>query len=280
MAPTMAPADFDASDLYTFLGQFEGRRSGSFYQLTGEGGPFAAAPGPYYAPEILLSEPRVPSLPHTERDIMSLASSATPRSAMFDGFDSYSAYSTSTAPPRRGHEPPHQQRAPVPDAPVPWLPCEFRKLPSCGANFALDDVEPWIEHIIAEHLGRNFPQYCICWFCDHAEFLAASDLQEDKEKAYRRRMHHIAEHFRNGKTVRNIRPDFHFLDHVHNQYLIEEDVFQRAKRRSELRPPDDIIFANDPRAGRPRGVEHSERRRVHTRRRDRSRPTRMHRAAE
>ncbi|POR35695.1 Uncharacterized protein TPAR_04107 [Tolypocladium paradoxum] len=276
----MASAGFDASDLITFLGQFEERRSGDFYQLTGQGGPFVAASGPYYAPEIVLSEPRAPSLPRTERDTTSLASSATPRSAMFDGFDSYSAYSTSTAPPRRGHEPPHRQRAAVPDAPVTWLPCEFRRLSGCGANFALDDVEPWIEHMIAQHLERNFPEKCICWFCDHADFRAASGLQEDKEKAYRRRMHHIAEHFRNGKTALDIRWDFHFLDHVHNQHLIEEHVFQWATRQSELRLPRGMTFANHPRAGRPRGEEFGERHRGHARRRDGSRPLRVRRAME
>ncbi|PNY23913.1 Uncharacterized protein TCAP_06151 [Tolypocladium capitatum] len=278
----MASADFDASDLYTFLGQFQGRRSGDFYRLTGEDGPFVAASGPYYAPEILLPEPRAPSPARTERDVMSLASSATPRSAVFDSLDSYSAYSTSTAPPRRGHEPPHRQRAPVPDAPVSWLPCEFRRLSGCGANFALDDVEPWVEHIIAEHLKRNFPKHSICWFCDQGEFSAASELQEDEEKAYRRRMHHIAEHFRNGKTALDIRWDFHFLDHVHNQCLIDEHVFQWATRQSELRPPRGMTFANHARAGRRRGeaYEYSERRRGHARRRDGSRPARVRRDVE
>ncbi|KND92668.1 hypothetical protein TOPH_02702 [Tolypocladium ophioglossoides CBS 100239] len=277
----MVPSNFDASELYDFLEQVEGRRSCDFYQLTAEGGPFVPASGPYYASQIMLSEPRAPSL-RTERDVMSLASSATPRSAMFDaGFNSYSEYSRSTAPPSRGHGPPRQQRPSVPNAPVSWLPCEFRELSLCSTGFALDDVEPWIEHIIAEHLNWDFPRHCICWFCDH-EFQAASELQEDKEKAYRRRMHHIAQHFQNGKTTFDIRPDFHFLNHAYDHYLIQEDVFQREKGKSELLPPRDMIFANHPHpwVGSLQAEEYGQRLTAGARRRDGPRPLRARRAAE
>ncbi|PHH84398.1 hypothetical protein CDD83_2000 [Cordyceps sp. RAO-2017] len=212
---------------------------------------------PYYAASLILSETQQQR--PRERDGLSLTSSATPASAIFDAADGQSLYSVSTAPPVRGPEPLHRQRAPVPDFAASWLPCEFRKLSSCPRNFAFDQVDVWIRHIVDEHLQGFLPSHCLCWFCDGVAFQAASGRNEDLETAYYRRMEHIALHFFGGQKAEGIRPDFHFLDHVHDHGLISEESFQREKRRSELRPPRGLNFGGPPAEEQVERRRHSSR---------------------
>lgn len=245
----------------------QARRSDHQLRFLESRGSLTPPRGAYYVPSIILSEPRASVQPPRQQDMASMTSAATSVSAVFDAFDSCSTYSASTAPPRRGPEPPQRQRAPVPDFVASWLPCEFRKLSGCEERFDREEMEAWIQHSIMVHLRGILPTFCICWFCDEARFQAATERPEDREVAYRRRMRHIASHFvREGKTAVDVRWDFHFLDHVHHHGLIPEDVFRWATRQGELPTPRDMTFV-DPRTVRPEGEERDERRRRHGRER-------------
>lgn len=180
------PGDFLVADITNLLEEARQRRGSALFYHS----PVEAS---YYAPAILLSEPGASARPRT-------ATSATSASAIFDTMDGQSSSSVSTAPPRRGPEPVHLEWAPIPDFSAAWLPCEFRRLSGCEARFGLDQVESWIEHIIVEHLRGLLPWRSICWFCDYAEFQAASGWPEDQHVAYWSRMYHIAGHFRDGMT--------------------------------------------------------------------------------
>ncbi|RDA92604.1 hypothetical protein CP533_0910 [Ophiocordyceps camponoti-saundersi (nom. inval.)] len=252
------PSSVVAAEIHDFLRKFESEKgSGLSYQSVNY------TPS-YYQASLLLSEPG----PSRSVQAPSLASSATPRSFVFDSVDGQSVYSVSTIPPRQGSEPLHRQRLPVPDFSSTWLPCEFQKLSRCQERFAVEDVDAWIQHIVHDHLGGKLPAYCICWFCDRAEFRAGPDRAEN----YRRRMQHIASHIRNeGKTAAEVRWDFHFLDHLHHHGLVSERVFQWATQQSELPPPKGMILVDR---------NHVDGRRRHARPRDPTRPHHMRRPAQ
>ncbi|KND87785.1 hypothetical protein TOPH_07584 [Tolypocladium ophioglossoides CBS 100239] len=127
-----------------------------------------------------------------------------------------------------------------------WLPCEFLQPSGCRMTFPLHDVEPWIEHMISQHLHDKFPSHGACWFCDHVEISMALGRQEDREKSYRRRMHHIAEHFRGGKTFVDNRWDFSFLIHY------DWALLQSASQQSEVRPAQGTSFAYPPPSREPK----------------------------
>ncbi|KAK2605972.1 hypothetical protein QQS21_003598 [Conoideocrella luteorostrata] len=158
--------------------------------------------------------------------------SVTPHSAAFDAFHQPSTYSTlTTLPSNHGIKP---QQPIIPQVSQGLLPCEFKNLSGCDMVFQFLEVDQWIEHMINEHLVACFPTYSICWFCDVATFDGSSSGAAGRSQLYRQRMHHIATHFYAGKIAAEIRPDFFFLDHLHENNLINEETFQRAKRRGEL----------------------------------------------
>ncbi|OAA44297.1 hypothetical protein NOR_04025 [Metarhizium rileyi] len=194
--------------------------------------------GLYYCQTLFIDEEKCPAEIRTER-APSLATSATGMSPAFDTFDSSSVYSSCTdPPPLYGPEAAGRQRpAMFDDIPsLLLLPCEFEKFSGCSMTFSIDDENRWINHIINEHLHGCLPKFSICWFCDgrDAEFRCLTNQTEAQISCYRRRMYHIADHFRYGKTAADIRPDFHFLDHLHNHQLIDEAVFQWAKKQGEF----------------------------------------------
>lgn len=216
--------------------------------------------GPY-ATSLVLSEPKRPPSPHTEANTPSLASSATRRSAgVFDAPYGRSVYSaSSTAPSLLGPEPLHRQRPPVPFAEPPLhrqlLPCEFAWFTDCEEMFDLDQEEAWVQHMAAHHLLWKFPRYTICWFCDDAEFRAKSSALRDRKVAYTQRICHVAEHFRLGRTISDVRADFFFLDHIYDHGLINEILFQRAKDYHEVPQPKNGINTQPYQKNQHRGQE-------------------------
>ncbi|KAK3175531.1 hypothetical protein K4F52_010187 [Lecanicillium sp. MT-2017a] len=131
------------------------------------------------------------------------------------------------------------------------LPCEFIAYANCGLEYRLGEVDDWIRHISVDHLHSILPRTAVCWFCDrsHGRYDVQDDgeiSQQRLEEHFRSRMLHIAEHFRAGMTVPNMRPDFAFLDHIHDNGFISEDMFQIAKAYSEVKNPELVTFNDIP----------------------------------
>ncbi|KID83242.1 nicotinamide N-methyltransferase [Metarhizium guizhouense ARSEF 977] len=146
-------------------------------------------------------------------------------------------------PPKYGPKPGGSQLSKVYEYSLILLPCEFRKLSGCQTQFALHHKDLWIDHIIDEHLHGCCPRVSVCWFCDKSVFRSDLNHKYDKQEYFRRRMYHIATHFKEGMTAADIRPDFYFLDHLYEHNLIDESTFKSAKKLGEFpggyfpRPP-------------------------------------------
>ncbi|KAF5025001.1 hypothetical protein F66182_2952 [Fusarium sp. NRRL 66182] len=173
----------------------------------------------YYAPSLMFSEGG-PST-HVGSLNMSANSSSTYMSSCFDR-PTVQASSVASAS--------RQSQQPAAASP---LVCEFIGFESCNAVFDWDDEAGWIAHIANYHLNNIFPGVCVCWFCDHKQFRAASPSQADAEACYRKRMHHIAKHFRDGLSWEDMRPDFFLLNHLRAHGLVREDMFQAATEYHE-----------------------------------------------
>ncbi|KAK1841020.1 hypothetical protein CCHR01_16364 [Colletotrichum chrysophilum] len=113
------------------------------------------------------------------------------------------------------------------------LGCEFKAWTGCQRSFGLeeDEIGQWIRHVEDDHLGRNYPSRCICWFCDDVEF--RTELPHDPGMNFEYRMKHIADHVLEGFHFDIRRPDFHFIDHVYSIGLISPEAFALAKGQSE-----------------------------------------------
>ncbi|KAH8685288.1 hypothetical protein BGZ61DRAFT_279562, partial [Ilyonectria robusta] len=114
------------------------------------------------------------------------------------------------------------------------LLCEWIEYGPCRVTFNINDEEGWISHIIQSHLGNNFPEHCVCWFCDE-EYIAQSNSAADRWASYQARMYHIADHFRTqGLRANQMRPDHFFLDHIHRHGLIRDEEYRYAINSHEL----------------------------------------------
>ncbi|KAI1430667.1 hypothetical protein GGR50DRAFT_168838 [Xylaria sp. CBS 124048] len=120
----------------------------------------------------------------------------------------------------------------APHNPAKPLPCEFAIYGECDWLFYLSREDAWIDHIVSQHLQGNLPPKVDCWFCDCDTF-DAKEAGVDRRTNYRRRMLHIREHIREGFTVNNMRPDFHFDDHVRRARLVTEEASNVVRRYSE-----------------------------------------------
>ncbi|KAI0872468.1 hypothetical protein GGS24DRAFT_436758 [Hypoxylon argillaceum] len=113
------------------------------------------------------------------------------------------------------------------------LPCEFIGYNHCEQNFALDDVENWIDHIITDHLQGVLPKKVVCWFCD--DFLFDSKHTAGRRQNFNNRMWHIREHILiEGMSVHNIRPDHYFNAHLRDSGLISENTYLAVRRYTEV----------------------------------------------
>ncbi|KAF4976562.1 hypothetical protein FZEAL_6796 [Fusarium zealandicum] len=216
------------ADVNGFIYDFNARKG---TQRTRHSQIFSAVLPSHYPQSLMLSD-RATAL-STRSINTSTNSRSTLMSSCFDRPRTQTASSIFTAPPLHGPAPQHRNRPVLPSASP--LVCEFIGFVGCNAIFDPEDEAGWIGHIAHHHLNNTFPMVCICWFCGNVPaFTAASNSQADREACYRRRMHHIAWHFRNGWSGSQMRPDFFFLDHVHENGLITEEVFQQAKRYHEV----------------------------------------------
>ncbi|KAI2779190.1 hypothetical protein F4815DRAFT_196336 [Daldinia loculata] len=146
--------------------------------------------------------------------------------------DTASICSNSTMPTQYGDDPYNQFHNPGPGMIV--LPCELFGF-GCEHTFNFDEVDAWIEHIIADHFRGKLPSKAICWFCDIWHFDSkAPEVGNDRRQNFDNRMWHVREHFAEGKTVEDIRPDFHMLEHLHRHQIISEDTYIKYKRWNDL----------------------------------------------
>ncbi|KAF7562602.1 hypothetical protein G7046_g1537 [Stylonectria norvegica] len=196
---------FAPADIHVWIGNYQASRGTRIIPEQ------SAVPRSYmYAESLDISEPgrRVPRSQHSR---VSSASGATAHSAYFDTYYAETVSSVSTAPPLGGPTPSLRERPAVPTPSL--LVCEFVRYHRCPYTFEPDNEEGWISHVSEQHLGFNFPAYCMCWFCP-STFEAISGEPVDRAACYRDRMHHIAGHFRRGATGNDMRPDFYFVDHA------------------------------------------------------------------
>ncbi|PHH82961.1 hypothetical protein CDD82_4179 [Ophiocordyceps australis] len=246
-------------DIISIMEQAEQRRVGPTPAHDSE-----AQYNAYYAASLMISEPSSQRRFRSEPfEASSDSSDATPQSSLFDLNDceTNTTISASTSdPPQYVLEtvPAVPQPLPVADPNPPCLPCDFVALSSCRQRFRLSEVDDWINHING-HLESHLPCKAICWFCDDPEFVASSKgPPEHRIDVFRSRMQHIAQHFRDGKTAAQVRPDYHFLDHVRACGLISHEAFESATQRDDDLPlPRGMILVPHPRS------QNAERRRQH-----------------
>lgn len=176
-------------------------------------------------------------------------------------FDDHSEYRTaSSAPPSRigdqrhpppVHSPPLHSHMHGVNTPERFLPCELFGF-GCSVRFPLYQVSDWIRHLETEHLRDTIPRNSVCWFCDspgNNRFRPASDSHEDCRAAFRRRMRHVAEHFRNG-VPQAARPDWYLLEHLRDIGEIRPDLFSQITEHIEA-PPGTLTINRTPPARRP-----------------------------
>lgn len=216
-------------------------------------------PRPYYAQSLDLDlldpgydEPAAignrPSQPWPTRTAESIAEcSSRASSIVFDGYSEYRTNS-SAAPSHRGED-----RNPPPVLPPleQFLPCELFGF-GCRIRFPLYQVSDWIRHLETDHLRDTFPRNSVCLFCDspnNDRFRPVSDSQEDRKNEFRRRMCHVAEHFRDGVS-RRPRPDWYLLEHLRDIGVIPPDVFSGITQHQEA-PPGTLTIDHTPSARRP-----------------------------
>lgn len=216
--------------IYTFLDDFN------------NGGPHPppyAVPRNYYASQVTVgsesSARAAPQSSYSYSEYSEGGTSPTPNPSVFSGNNGGNAYTVSTAPSVDGDERDfHQHPFVPPPPPPPSLPCEFRQYSGCRASFALDDVTHWINHIVTVHLDGRYPRHSSCWFCNRT-YEASSDSSKDKKKYFVRRMQHIAGHWQQGEmTWDNMRPDFHFIDHIYRERIIGEAEYHSLRGYSEV----------------------------------------------
>ncbi|KAI0130855.1 hypothetical protein F4814DRAFT_145590 [Daldinia grandis] len=153
-------------------------------------------------------------------------------SSYAEGTDTASIYSNSTMPTRYSDDPYNQ--FPTPDPRMIVLPCELIGF-GCNHAFNFNEVDAWIEHIAANHLHDRLPSKAICWFCDTWHFDSrAPEVRNDRRQNFENRMWHIRDHFADGKTTDDIRPDFHMLEHLHRYNIIAEEDYIKCKRWNDL----------------------------------------------
>lgn len=87
------------------------------------------------------------------------------------------------------------------------VPCELAPYTGCSETFPVckegAGIDEWADHVAKKHLRYRFPAVAACWFC--GKEYAVNPAEYHKEgvagRAYRRRMHHIARHYRKGETL-------------------------------------------------------------------------------
>lgn len=120
------------------------------------------------------------------------------------------------------------------------VPCEFRQLTGCLAQFAADEVAEaeWIQHVEV-HLQGLFPENAVCWFCDELVFDANVTAGGDRRYNFILRLRHIQEHIKSDGDIarpQSMRPDYYILQHLRQQELLPCSVLDRWLSPTESLP--------------------------------------------
>lgn len=109
-------------------------------------------------------------------------------------------------------------------------PCIFTDIVKCD-NVDLEDFEEWFEHHI-DHFGpRGPPNHALCVFCDiYFE-------REDAQDCWTEYLSHIYDHFVNGKTLNERRPDFRVFRDLWRNGQMSDDTYHILCDLGSERPP-------------------------------------------
>lgn len=175
------------------------------------------------------------TLPSTRSTVSS--SSGSRQSSGSDASSRKSSTSTapSTAPSEHGPAPwhIHVTNTTVAVAPIAaryYLPCDFAFV-GCTVTFRPEEYGAWVTHSLSHFERAGPPPKVICTFCDDDE--ATFETNGDRALNWRTRMFHVAEHFENGKTYDDLRPDFFVVEHMRKNGLLSEEDFKLAMEFTE-----------------------------------------------
>lgn len=106
------------------------------------------------------------------------------------------------------------------------LHCEFEFL-GCNVTFHPTATISYTSHAASHFLKYRPPRKTCCIFCNR-EFEHA-----DRDKSWRQRMQHIADHFHGGLRVEHTRPDFHVIEYMRKKNILSVEDYKVAIRFSE-----------------------------------------------
>jgi hypothetical protein len=107
------------------------------------------------------------------------------------------------------------------------LPCILSDILRCSATFTGEEYQDWVKHSISHYRNSDPPTYARCIFCDKTF---------QSKDAWQRRMSHIADHFKRGKSIVASRPDFWVLKDMREKGDLSREQYNVCLSRSE-RPP-------------------------------------------
>lgn len=108
------------------------------------------------------------------------------------------------------------------------LPCDFVGWGGCNEVFDVRNLTGWLDHVERVHLGTNLPRKVMCWFCARQFDAASSNIPQLRDN-FRRRIRHISNHIVNEKKGEDdIRPDWHYAEHLHKHGFISDQIYAQA----------------------------------------------------
>ncbi|RDI84811.1 hypothetical protein Vi05172_g5266 [Venturia inaequalis] len=120
----------------------------------------------------------------------------------------------------------------------PSFQCSFWFL-TC--YFESTDEEEWKTHCLHHFKGARPPRSNQCLLCDTQFY------DFDGNESWKRRMAHVAEHFRNGETLAASRPDFHLFKYLWQRRVINDIDYQELMGNYHLdRAPRPFVLTNGP----------------------------------
>lgn len=115
------------------------------------------------------------------------------------------------------------------------LPCFFQFI-NCNEVFSPDDIHNWVEHSFSHFINTTPPPKSLCVFCDRV-----FDVRRDRNESWKHRMLHIAGHLQDRRRPSENRPDFFLLDHMLQEGLLEQEVYDEVVKYSERPPCDGLV---------------------------------------
>lgn len=116
----------------------------------------------------------------------------------------------------------------------PLFECSFWFL-SC--TYISDDPDEWKTHCLSHFRGQEPPRSTNCTLCDF------QDTSDDGWSSWNNRQNHVAQHFWQGITLKNCRPDFHLFQHLWEKRLIGDLDLKELKsgNHSLCRTPSNFV---------------------------------------